>query len=296
MFRKIYNQALITGYLVPDGPVSIVEGGAPADPVSPSLAFVRTRRAGELVPYLPGSSLKGVLRAQGERLLTTLLGASAAEDPFEFKAPRRKSASEARSAKDVPNSEAFRLSCEADRLYGSTEVAGRFQINDALPEGPVHLETHFNVAIDRTKQSVRHGPFEVEVATEGRFRFQATLENYELWMLCLVLQTLRDLDLGLVRVGHAKSRGLGVMKLEDPQLTLTWSGRRPGALLGAGACEPDPEIRTAFGLVEDDRAPLPEGAEKAGLGLLPGWRFTGFDATLEAVSGSPWQAFVERAG
>jgi len=32
MFRKLYNQAIFTGALVPDGLVAIVQGGAALDP------------------------------------------------------------------------------------------------------------------------------------------------------------------------------------------------------------------------------------------------------------------------
>src|SRR5690606_22550240 len=137
-------------------------------------AFVRTIHGGEPTVYLPGSSLKGVVRAHAERLLATEIGEAAAEDPFDD-GPRRERAKAARRADQPDRPAVYRASCEADRLFGSTEVAGRFRIADALPTPETlatanRTEIRFSVAIDRAKQSVRHGPFDQEAVTGGRFR------------------------------------------------------------------------------------------------------------------------------
>ncbi len=304
MFRKLYNQATVSGRLEPDGPILIVQGGAPLDPVAPDLAFVRTLRHGEMTVYLPGSSLKGVLRAHGERILATEVGEAAAENPFDFGAPRRGKAHDRRENGDTRG--VFRLSCEADRLFGSTEIAGRFRIGDAYPPAgdaaasaaANRTEIRYGVAINRAKQSVQVGPFEQEAVTSGSFAFKATLENFELWMLSLVLQAFRDLEDGLVQLGHAKSRGFGSVRVVDPVLTVRWPGSDPGQLAGAGAREPDQELCAAYGLDAEDAVELPPGAEKAGKGLFSGHRWSGWqglDAVLEAASGEPWRRFAERA-
>ncbi len=257
MFRKIYNQASITGFLVPDGPVLVVEGRESTDPTAPSLAFVRTRRTGGETVYLPGSSLKGVLRSHSERLLATELSEDAAEDPFDFQSPGRRLAHAARGKGDT--AEVYRVSCAADRLFGSTEIAGRFRVADALPpdDETVPTETRFGVAIDRAKQAVLHGPFDQEVVTSGRFQFEATLENFDLWMLALVLQGLRDLNFGLVKVGHGTSRGFGVLRLPAPSLEIRWVGRAPRGIEGAGAREPDSVVRERYSLSHDDVVAFP---------------------------------------
>jgi CRISPR-associated RAMP protein (TIGR02581 family) len=306
MFRKLYNQAVLKGELVPDGPVLVVQGGVILDPVAAQLSFVRTERDGEPTVYLPGSSLKGVLRAHGERLLRTLVHDEAAEDPFFFTAPQRSNAREERKGGDT--AAVYHRSCEADRLFGSTEIAGRFRIGDAYPprrsedaEGfrsTNATEIRYGVAIDRAKQSARGGAlFDQEVVTGGRFPFQATLENFELWMLGLILHCFRDLDDGLIQVGHAKSRGLGTMRVENPRLELRWSGARPDRLEGAGAREPDADTRQRYGLHEGDAAPLPAGAQPVP-GLTPGYRFTGWDtlaAVLDAITAGPWEGFLAAA-
>ncbi len=308
MFRKLYNQATVSGHLEPDGPILIVQGGAALDPVAPDLAFVRTVRRGEPTVYLPGSSLKGVLRAHAERILATEIDPSAAENPFDTQAPRRQRAHAERGKTKVDTRAVFRLSCAADRLFGSTEIAGRFRIGDAYPPAPGddragfdaanRTEIRYGVAIHRAKQSVKFGPFEQEAVTSGRFAFQATLENFELWMLSLVLQAFQDLDGGLVQVGHAKSRGFGSMRVVAPKLEVRWPGADPGELAGAGARENDAELRRAYGLDGEDAVALPAGGEAAAKGLFSGYRYAGWEgmnAVLDAVAADPWQRFVERA-
>ena len=308
MFRKLYNQATVSGHLEPDGPILIVQGGAALDPVAPDLAFVRTVRRGERTVYLPGSSLKGVLRAHVERILATEVGPPAAENPFDTQAPRRQRAHAERGKEKVDTRAVFRLSCEADRLFGSTEIAGRFRIGDAYPPAPEddrpgfdaanRTEIRYGVAIHRAKQSVRFGPFEQEAVTAGRFAFRATLENFELWMLSLILQAFQDLDGGLVQLGHAKSRGFGSVRVVGPELVLRWPGADPGRLAGAGAREGDEDLCRAYGLDGRDAIDLPAGGEAAAKGLFSGYRYAGWDginAVLDAVAADPWRRFVDRA-
>ena len=306
MFRKLYNQAVLEGSIEPDDPILIVQGGATLDPVAPDLSFVRTLRDGEPTVYLPGSSLKGVLRAQAERILATEIAEAAAEDPFDTGAERRGRANKKRDAGDTAG--VYQSSCEADRLFGSTEIAGRFRIGDALPprrkddiegfETANRTEIRYGVAIHRAKQSVKHGPFEQETVTSGRFVFKAVLENFELWMLSLLLQALKDLHLGMVQIGHAKSRGLGSVRVVKPQLVIRWPGSAPSRLEGAGAREPDPEMRRKYGLDAEDSVDLPAHRVLEDVSMFSGYRFqgwTGLDAVLGEVAGIPWKRFVIRA-
>lgn len=302
MFRKLYNRALFEASIEPDGPILIVEGGTSLDPTAPDLAFVRTWRGSASTVYLPGSSLKGVVRSHAERLLATELTEGAAEDPFEDGA-RRGQAKKARGAYPPDRPAVFKASCESDRVFGSTEIAGRFRISDALPASDEsaaaanRTEIRYGVSIDRAKQSVRHGPFEQEAVTGGAFRLRAVMENFELWMLALVLQVLRDLDEGFVQIGHAKTRGFGTVRLSEPSLRLLWPGPRPAKIQGAGARETSSERRTAYGLTEGDQVARPPAAVDDSAGLFSGYRFTGWEplgGLLDLLVSGPWKNHVER--
>src|SRR5262249_15907518 len=65
------------------------------------------------------------------------------------------------------------------------------------------------VAIDRVLGSVAQGPFDFEALTSGDLKTVIILRNFELWQLGLLGLALRDLCLGRVRIGYAKSRGFG---------------------------------------------------------------------------------------
>lgn len=303
MFRKLYNQASFTAGLRPDGPLLIVQGGAAIDPMAPDLAFVRSVHQGIPTVYLPGSSIKGVLRAHAERLLATIVGEAAAEDPFDFGTPRRKAAHAAGEKENRNTAGVYQLSCEADRLFGSTEIAGRLRVADAYPTSQSttaanRTEVRYGVAINRMKQSVQVGPFEQEAVTSGEFALKITIENFDLWMLSLVLQVLRDLNEGLIQVGHAKSRGYGSVQIENPALKLRWVGERPARLAGAGARERSEEVRGSYGLDADDEIDFPAGAALEEDGLFSTLRLAGWDAirpVQSSLAGESWQRFVKRA-
>jgi CRISPR/Cas system CSM-associated protein Csm3 (group 7 of RAMP superfamily) len=70
MLKATFLEGTICLTIEPDGPLLVKAGeSGGADPVLPSMEFVRTHhRGGEPQVYLPGSSLKGVIRAQCERI------------------------------------------------------------------------------------------------------------------------------------------------------------------------------------------------------------------------------------
>ena len=69
MLKQLVNECLIELVIRPDGPILIKSG---IETVSgPDMSFVRTWRNGEEQVFLPGSSLKGVLRSNAERITRT---------------------------------------------------------------------------------------------------------------------------------------------------------------------------------------------------------------------------------
>jgi CRISPR/Cas system CSM-associated protein Csm3 (group 7 of RAMP superfamily) len=73
MLKATFLEGTICLTIAPNGPILIKAGeSASADPTLPDMEFVRTRRGGRSQVYLPGSSLKGVVRAQCERICRSL--------------------------------------------------------------------------------------------------------------------------------------------------------------------------------------------------------------------------------
>ncbi|MBT9140011.1 MAG: hypothetical protein DDT30_00583 [Dehalococcoidia bacterium] len=250
MFKKIYNRARVEFIVEPVTPVLIKSGGVSLDPNRPDMESVRVKTVFGEVPYLPGSSLKGVIRSHAERILRTL-GYHCCEVGV-CKSDQKEH-------------------CFACRLFGSTSVASRMRITDAYPwtiiasqeqvkgiveniEKYVSTESRTSVRIDRRKGTAAGTAlFESEVVTGGSFFGEFTLTNYQLWQLALIALVIRDIDVGFQRIGSAKSRGFGRVKARINSFEihqygpLSCSGRQ---LCGIGIL--DEQTRSNYGLIRDD--------------------------------------------
>ncbi len=219
MHKRLLNEATIELVIEPDGPILIKAGDTGADPTRPDMEFVRTIHPnGERTVYLPGSSLKGMLRAHCERIVRSLQGEAAACNPFGDESCSQK------LKQDMDGVTAYNGSCVICRLFGNTVVAGHLRTADAYPEDPtqVKLEERNGVAIDRIFGSVAVGPFNFEVAIGGKFKTRLALHNFSLAQLALVGLALRDLKLGRVSIGFGKSRGLGRVKVDFEQMSIRY--------------------------------------------------------------------------
>lgn len=261
MHKQLMNEAVLELAISPNGPLLIKAGGdGGADPTHPDMEFVRTLQQ----IYIPGSSLKGVIRAHAERIMRSLQTppgpGTGACDPLN----RDKACGSQLDAKEE-SSARYAKSCFACRLFGNTAIASRVRFADALPAGEVTIEERNGVAIDRVFGSVAVGPFNYEVVTRGTFRTRIAFKNFTLAQLALVGLALRDLGAGRVGLGFGKSRGMGRVTVDWGRLEVRYplaalkAGRSaPGELRGVGALV-TPELRQAYGFPANDRAALPSG-------------------------------------
>ena len=72
MHKKFVNHCTIEFIISPCGPILIKSGQESVDPTKPDLEFVETYHEGNRTIYLPGSSLKGAIRAHAERIVRTV--------------------------------------------------------------------------------------------------------------------------------------------------------------------------------------------------------------------------------
>lgn len=237
MHKRLFNEAILKFTITPVGPILIKAGEEPADPTKPDMSFVRTTQNGRKTVYLPGSSLKGVLRAHCERLARTVDTEQRRERykkplscnpalPFQDAGTdyRKPNYQCSRALNDVSPSDAHKRSCFLCQLFGNTSLASHFRITDALPEDPdkICCEERNGVAIDRIFGSVAVGPFNYETVTAGDFKTTLYVKNFTLAQLGLLFLAVRDIQSERVRVGFAKSRGLGVVTAKVRELTLRY--------------------------------------------------------------------------
>lgn len=251
MHKTRYNALRLTLEIRPRGPLLIKAGGLSADPTLPDMQFVRTyhpeKGKGETV-YIPGSSLKGVVRGFTEKVLRTL----GRTDSWRWACPtfpdERESCAK-RLEKVEDSAVVYRQSCGACRIFGHTRLKGRAAFTDFLPATEIKTEIRYGVAISRLSHAVAQGPFEMEIAVDGTFKGHLLLENYELWQLGLLALALESMNQGLVKVGFGKNRGFGEVTATVTEAQVEEAGlqNEPNALRGLADFVTDEE-RSRYGL------------------------------------------------
>ncbi len=230
-------------------------------------------RKGTGRPYLPGSSVKGVLRSRAEFIANSLNGALGSchlfaptldkfvSDPFGLEAYRRMACghrlglrvreAEAKG-RSLPESARYRDACPACQLFGHTLWAGRLGVTDfTLAGDSLSLPEYTHNAIDRVTSGVAQGKlFSVRYVSNAVFEGTITIQNFSLWQLGWLGFLIRDLSDGLIAVGHKRTSGAGRVKLQEAavELRAIAGPQRPpdGRVWGIGRYLSD-DIRRAYG-------------------------------------------------
>ena len=272
MLKKIINSARIEMEIIPIDPLLIKSGQASVSGVN--MAFVRTFRSGEKdEPFIPGSSLKGMIRSYAEKICRSLKDSPVPvclpyldpKDKAEKGEERQYSCGllfekfkKDKKRETVPTPDVYRLSCPACRLFGSHCFIGRLATSDAYltesfkAQGRPIFEIRDGVAIDRLTGGVAVGPFDLEVLTRGEFYTNLDIRNFERWQLGLIALVLRDMEDGLVRIGFGKSRGLGRFKVRITRFGITYYHRKPDTLSGLHALCSEND-RQQYGLFKESK-------------------------------------------
>lgn len=285
MHKRFVNQCTIDLTISPCGPILIKSGKEGADPTKPDMEFVETYHQGGRSIYLPGSSLKGALRAHAERIVRTVGSDQPSNDANQIWASDPLDRSAFRDLeKEKDSRRVYRLSSFTDQMFGSTAISSRVRIEDAYPVDRTQLkiEERNGVAIDRVFGSVAVGPFNYQVCTAGGFRTKIHLKNFTLAQLGLIGLVLRDLNDGWFGLGFAKSRGMGLVEATLNSAVVQYPGcvldgdsiKAIGTnqkwnktmLLGAGEFLEEPEA-SHYGFPRPDQQETPVAGEAMPLGF-----------------------------
>jgi CRISPR-associated RAMP protein (TIGR02581 family) len=241
MFKQWLCQIDVGLRIETQGPLLVKSGAASV--IGADMAPVLVFRNGKPEPYIPGSSLKGVVRSHVERIARTLTPGSVCL-PYVDKEDQLNHLPQVDAFlgcghqldqnRALKSADWYRYSCAACRTFGSTKVAGRFAIADAYSspalagkERPFAFETRDGVAIDRfTGGAARGKKFDFEAVAAGSvFETQIRLENFELWQVAVLHLILDDLADGVIRVGSGRSRGLGEIKADVTSFQVAYLDR-----------------------------------------------------------------------
>jgi len=180
-------------------------------------------------PYIPGSSLKGVIRFQTERILRSMekfkdkFGVKMmACDPLvdqcvndeKRKELREKHTKNGNLSEEAFLSELWDETCLACRIFGSQWFASRIYFKDAYllnEESFYKTEIKDGVAIDRDTGTAKSKmKYDYEVVPAGvEFKLEVILENMQDWEVGLICLVLKLWEEGQIAIGGKTSVGLG---------------------------------------------------------------------------------------
>ncbi len=230
-FLALRNRYVIEGYLKFDGGVHVGSGYEAGDS---DAGFVRGAFARNKA-FVPGSSLRGVMRSTIERIMKAakpestcvlfLRGVESHESCFTANPDelRKWKADWEKRKVPIAQQEADFLEllgaggqCDVCKLFGSPNMASKLKIDDCrLKEGGERAIRH-GVGIDRdTETAAAKIKYDFETLDGApRFQLRMQLENADQSDLALMGVLLHEMEHQGIYIGGKKSRGLGRCKLE----------------------------------------------------------------------------------
>lgn len=211
------NKYIIKGIIIAETPLHIGNGKVDFSPVAIDNSVIRDRYGN---PFIPGSTLKGVIRSNIESILNTgifenykacdILGDSCISDKS-MKEYKDNIKDEKLLAEKI-----YENQCDVCKLFGGKHFASKLNIYDAsICEDKVYTQIRDGIAIDRdTLIHYNNAKFTFETVSEGsKFKFEMTIDNLcdnQKLVVKLILKLLEDGD---IRVGGKTSVGMGKIRL-----------------------------------------------------------------------------------
>ncbi len=187
---------------------------------------------------IPGSSLRGALRAQAERIIRTIATdkASGLKNYLEicpachpFNLPNSEKGSCEAGYKILSKEEQSKIEikkkvCLACHFFGMTHLGSRISISDGVVQSYKQPDRFNFVAIDRfTGGSLDKALFNATILMYPKFTAELFLENPEDWELGWLMYVIRDIRDGFVTAGRGKSKWFGQLKLEGIEVRELWA-------------------------------------------------------------------------
>jgi len=197
------------------------------------------------IPYIPGSSLKGVFRTYAKYLgrIRNVIMCNGlpndtcmdSSDNYGMKLYKYIQ----RLMKTLEYDEIKRIFdeeiCIGCKIFGAPSYLGNVFFSDSFPYDPKNkkwLNYSFNVkpgiAIDRrTGAAAKKALFEVEFVEPGsEFYFTIDVKNIPNYALGLLAEILLEIDSGRIRLGGFKTRGFGKVKVKNLKVTFSAGVKR----------------------------------------------------------------------
>lgn len=230
------SRLIVTGRL--EAVTAMRIGSGAVEPAIPAASDLPLLVSQDGRPFIPGSSLRGVVRSHIERVVRALEpdqihGGRGACDPVSEKSwcitreemtgwrgQLRPVGERGENPDEWLATQVWGGSCRVCRTFGNTWLASRVRFSDLplVEDGGGHIELRDGVSIDRDKESVAE-KYDFEVLPPGTaFTLSVIAENLDEAERGLMWLGLRELIDGHIRIGGFKGRGLGVVRLVNVDL------------------------------------------------------------------------------
>ena len=269
MQRQWLNHAVLRLRIKPCEPILVKSGTtSPLAEVDDSAIMTRIHDSNgreQFIPFIPGTSMKGVLRSHFERLAKTIsidtvcevFGKKCCSSEY---LPIIKNLPEYDEKSEISESALrYKYSCPSCKTFGSLIFAGRMNISDAYPDSK-HMpdsqgEIRDGVGIDRVTGGAFGGAkFQYQVVVGGEYLTEISITNFELWQLGLWGIFISDSVDGMISVGSGSSRGFGRIEIlpddreDQPCLELSfprsYEGISEGKIIRGISALSDPKGKT----------------------------------------------------
>lgn len=233
----LLRETIFKGYIRNIEPLRIGSGREPPLGSLADLAVLRIDYKGGSIPYIPGSSLKGVFRSSAT-MLARSIGLNACsglskdvcteiekvvEDISEIKLGDAIEYNIRAGKTTEAMKKFYERACLICKIFGSPYYLSKVYFSDAYPIGdygeilPFSLNTRTGIAIDRKTGTVYGGAlYTVEfVEPDVRFKFMIharNLPNYALGLLSTIILMINN---GEIKIGGFKTRGFGAVNIES---------------------------------------------------------------------------------
>lgn len=190
------------------------------------LQVLRINIDGKEVPYIPGSSLKGIFRSTTESIvssnnLNTCFGGRCSEDIDQEGRKRDKRLQDAIKTGNIDEIiNILNEYCLVCKLFGSNTYASHIRFNDAYPNN-YSIGVKTGVAINRRSGAVKQRAlYTVEfVNPNSEFEGEIVLFNTPNYAIGLVAKIIDYINNGFVKLGGFKTRGFGRVKMDIKEVT-----------------------------------------------------------------------------
>ncbi len=220
----LYRELILTFNLTTESPLRIGSGKSKSLFSPIDLQVLRITLNGNEVPYIPGSSMKGLFRSVVESILQsnklrTCLMSMCANDIDTKNPPNTRDKSLQSLIKNnasieqiIQKLDEYCLTC---KIFGSNTYSSHVSFSDAYPKSSVKIGAKTGIAINRRSGAAQEKAlYTIEfVQPNMPFEMHINLFNLPNYSIGLLAKVIRLINEGFVKIGGFKSKGFGKLSM-----------------------------------------------------------------------------------